>query len=955
MKKGWLVLLFSLFLLPLSAQQRRVVSTLRGSVLDEATGGPLVGAMIVVDSTYHATADAKGSFSIPGIPRKPSQVLINYMGYETIVRTVDFNRATIDLGAVRMVEDSRRIEAVAVTAAATAVLQKGDTTQFNAAAFPTGADAYAGDLVNKLPGAEVNGGTVIVQGDTVKRAMIDGKMFFGDDVMAAMNNIPADVIESIQMFDEQTDEAKFAGIDDGVRQRTLNIVTKNKNNRMITANLEGGYGKQLDADADGTRTDHYLLSGVTNLFSESQSWTVSAGSNNVGRSGGGRMRGGRGGRGGGGGLSTSNAIGLNYSRNWNSKWEMNLNYDFNETRTKTESWNERLYFTENDGDPARLERTDRSGRSDSDNHSLGLRLEYTGTKDRIFFFGRGSYGLSDNAGSNIEISRIGEELINRINSPSMSHNKNYSANGNASWTRKLSDSGRTITLNLSGGINDGNGEREELKEGLEMSTNTSSTSDNWSRNYSGRLTYAEPLGGQSRLTLNYNYSRNRSESETVAWDLFENKLDSAQSRTTTRNQRDHSAGVGYVYGAEFFRFGLGLDFRASAQVNEDIFPEEKYLDHTFYTWQPYATARYTVERSKYFEFRYSGRANTPSLSDLQTVLTVNDNRLSVGNPDLKQSYSHDFRLAYNTSNSQKSTSFNVIAMARLTANSFANQTVFFDRDTVLADYYDYQAMAGSQLSTRVNLSGAVQMGANAGYSFLFKPIKTRVSINGGYELQRRPSYTTVTIGRSRKQLLNNSNEHSGSIRLRLTSAISEYVDFSVNSSTGLTYTGNSALSNSRTWRESVGAEASLVFFRSLTYNTDFSWNYQHNFNGTQNRTNNTYVWSMGFGYRFLKRRNAEFRVTAYDLLNQSQKAPTISYADTYQMTSWSRSMGRYFLATLTWRFNSMHGNSSGGRGEGRGSGGEGRGFEGGGRFEGNAGPRMMRGGGDYRMMMGPDQ
>ncbi len=106
------------------------------------------------------------------------------------------------------------------------VVLKADTTEYNAGAFKTNKDADAEDLITKMPGITVQNGTVQAQGENVAKILVDGKEFFGSDPNAALKNLPAEIIEKIQVFDQQSDQAQFTGFDDGTSNKTINIITR---------------------------------------------------------------------------------------------------------------------------------------------------------------------------------------------------------------------------------------------------------------------------------------------------------------------------------------------------------------------------------------------------------------------------------------------------------------------------------------------------------------------------------------------------------------------------------------------------------------------------------------------------------------------------------------------------------------------------------------------------------
>lgn len=953
--KRSLLFLFLISGLSFSALAQR--SVLRGTIVDAADNVPLAGAVVLVDSTWHAITSAQGSFSISNIPRKEAVIDISFLGYETIRLTQNFNQGTVNLGTIRMKETGLLIENVTVTAVSTSAVIKGDTTQYNAAAFKTNPDANAGDLLGKLPGVTVEEGTVTFQGETVARAYVDGKLFFGDDVMSALNNLPADAIEGIQMFDEMSDEAKFIGFDDGNRQRAINLVTKHKMNRSTTGRIEAGYGMELDKNGKGAYEPRYLVSGNVSTFTDKNRWSLNGTANNMNRANrGDGYGGGGGGMGFGGGLRTINSIGLNYNGTWSPQIEFNASYSYNQNRNETDSWTTRDYNAlEGIADENRLVSDTTLSRSTNDTHRGNIRFEYEGSKDRIFFTANGSYGKNDSWRNVTSRTWLANVLTQNSLTATNAFGDNYSANGNLMWTRKLSETvGRTLTVGVNGRLNDNDSEddREILRDQI-SSSHIYTTTNVWSRRIGGRISYAEPLSEKSRLLLSYRLSYEQGRDEVEAWDEINNRIDTAESSTFTRNELEHSIGLSYNYNlANKLRISTGLDYESTQLKRLEYFPEDADDRRSFRSWSPNINMRYTLDRSKYFELDYEGEADLPSIERLRNAITVNSaNSLSAGNPDLKESYSYSLNLRYNTANTEKSTNFFLGINARLTRNNVSNRTFFYDEDTYLPEY-NYTAMAGSQLTRPVNLNGAASLRSMGGFSFPLRKLGINVNLGGGYTYSRSPSYMNIMTANtdgtsSRKEVLNYANTHGGNLMVGFVSNISENVDFSIHSMSGLSYTSNTATENRKTWNQNITARANVIFLGGFTWNTDLSWRYQTS-DVANSAATNSYIWNMGLGRKLLARRQAEFRITLYDLLNQSQKAPRISFADDNLTTSWSRSIGRYIMATLSYRFNSM--NSSTGT---RGNNAEAEGYQRReGRFQGGPGrPGGPPGGG--QPMMGP--
>src|SRR5690625_217007 len=143
-----------------------------------------------------------------------------------------------------MREKAQTLKEVNISAYRSTGKQKGDTTQFDASAFATLPDASGHELVEKMPGIMVQDGVLQAQGENVQKILIDGKPFFGDDVKLALESIPAEIIDNIQIYDKKSDKAELSGFDDGEEERTINIVTKQNLKKGQIGRANGGYGHE---------------------------------------------------------------------------------------------------------------------------------------------------------------------------------------------------------------------------------------------------------------------------------------------------------------------------------------------------------------------------------------------------------------------------------------------------------------------------------------------------------------------------------------------------------------------------------------------------------------------------------------------------------------------------------------------------------------------------------------
>jgi len=177
-------------------------------------------------SAGYTIANAKGAFEMNGLEKGRYQIVISFTGYSPFVKTftISATNTSVDFGTINMSKKSDELAEVIVVEPPIKI--KKDTVEYNASSYKTKPNAVVEDLLKKLPGVQVDkSGTVTAQGEQVTRVLVDGKRFFGDDPKLATKNLPPDIVDKIQVFDDLSDQSKFTGFDDGNRVKTINITT----------------------------------------------------------------------------------------------------------------------------------------------------------------------------------------------------------------------------------------------------------------------------------------------------------------------------------------------------------------------------------------------------------------------------------------------------------------------------------------------------------------------------------------------------------------------------------------------------------------------------------------------------------------------------------------------------------------------------------------------------------
>ena len=895
------LLILTVLALPVSAIAQGRVS---GTVLDGATNLPLAGAVVMIDSVRFAVADAKGLFSVVDVPWKDaSSFSVAFMGYSPHVKTIKVSQAVTNLGVITLYEAPTELERIVVVGEAVIAIQKGDTTQYLAAAFKTNPDAYAADLINKMPGMSVDGGSIEVQGEPVTRVYVDGLLTYGDDPMTALNNIPADAIEGIEMFDELSDEAKFTGYNDGRVSRSLNIVTKYKSKTTVDMTLEGGYGYELDKNMDGDYQNRYLLSGRALIINGENRFTINATTNNNNSSGG-RLRGSGGGFGG-SGLSTINDFNAGYSLERKDKLRFNANYAFNNTESERMSRRKQDYFpTEQYLSRIYADTSQTTRRTYT--HRASLRIEYTlNANNRFKFTPNVSFSDNSTAGwsSVTSSTRLidGTELVNRSHVVNNGNTDNYNVGGDLSWVRNLGKPGRN--LSLSGSLKYSNSDANHLQrdDDPESSNPMNTVAYTSGKDNTARFTlrYIEPLSATTTLSANYSLGYQDSRQDKIVFDSLTMQYDDILSNVYTRNYTTNKVGVAYAYNKGPSRVNIDLEYEHRTMNKEQSLPviAAPSSSYTFHNLLPDLEYKYTKDRTT-FKLEYDTEVDLPSVEQLQNVIdNSNPLQLTAGNPNLRESYTHNVEMKYSTTDVEKSTTLSVSLKGSATVNSIATRTRFFTEDEVLPDYNHFQAQQGAQLRTPVNVDGRYTLRTNVNYSFSYKALKSKVNLGLNYGYQRTPFFSN--------EELNYSNANSAGFRAAIVSNISENVDFSISSNTGYNFANKSNNTDSKYLSQAFSGEVNLIFLGGFVFNSNITYNIRKNYSGGSDFDRNYTLWDAGLGHKFGRSRQAEIRLTMFDILKQNVSL-NHTLSDNYIQDSWTNTMGRYVMLSFSYRFNSLN-------------------------------------------------
>ncbi len=903
----------------------------QGQVLN-TSDQPVAGAAVLLQHPTNpelqagAYTDADGQFRLRGLEAGEYTMRIAAIGFDTLAQTVALSEGFNRLGQITLNERTFTADEVQIEGQVAQAQQKGDTTQYNAGAFQTNPDANAEDLIRKMPGITVDNGRVNAQGEQVRQVLVDGKPFFGSDPNAALKNLPAEVIEKIEVFDQQSEQSQATGFDDGNTTKTINIVT-----RPETRN--GTFGRMY---AGGGYEDVYKAGLSLNFFNDDQRISVVGLSNNInqqnfsqedllGVASAGRGRRGRPWEGGGvgadpgdflidqqNGVATTHSGGINYSDELTDKLEMNASYFFNYTDNNALTTLDRVYFVE--GDSGLVYRELDSSRAVNINHRFNLRMEYK-PNERNSILWRPSVSFQQSQGADSTFGR------NLLNGASVNATENvYSTDFNAlrvdnflRFTHRFEKRGRSLTLSLRNGYNLQNG-NSDLGSSLFYFTEPGASQDTLNqRSYlsSNGLTlnvdarYSEPLGKVGLLLVSYNYAPQWNQSDQNTWAITaegDSTLLAPQSSVFENQYYAHRAGVGTLLrkGRELF-FISRIDYQRASLAGQQTFPTVFDSTYSFNNLLPFAIFRWRISNQTNLRVIYRTSIDVPTVSQLQEVVdNSNPLQLSTGNPTLAQAYSHRLVLRYGGTDTETGRVLYFLLNGSLTNDYIGNSSLIARRDTTLPSGIVLQP--GAQLSRPVNLDGFRSVNTLFTLGFPVKFIKSNFNINLSGNYTRRPGLIN--------EELNFSDNYQAGAGVTLSSNISEKVDFTVSSRTNYNWAFNELRPNLNTEYLSQVSEArlNLIFGPGIVFRSSLLHQYTQGL--SDGLDPNYLLWNVSVAKKLFENQRGEIELTAFDVLGQNTSVNR-NVSSIFVEDVQTQVLQRYFMLTFTYNLRQFEAGSGG--------------------------------------------
>jgi hypothetical protein len=907
-KKFILLFLSVLAVLALHAQS---TGTIKGQLIDTVGKQSLKQATVSLlnktDSsvyTYVLSRD-DGSFIFQNISLNAYILSINFQGYDTYRKNVNVtaDASSVDLSNIYLHINEHDL--ANVTVETPPIVVKKDTTEYNANMFKTKPNATAEDLLNKMPGVDVGkDGTIKAQGETVSRVLVNGKRFFGDDPKTATRNLPPDVIDKVQVFDDLSDQSKFTGFDDGNRVKTINIITKK--NKGYFGKLVAGIGTDgnYDESVNMHRFDGNEQISVLGQGNDINKQNFTQQDILGGNSGGGGPRGGRGGLTAASsatspGITTTWAGGANYHNSWGKNNDFAGSYFYNNLHVSTdqESTTNNLLSA----DSSTITKKSSTALSRTPNHRINFNLEQSLDTNTSFVFRPNiTFQTSHPESSSSSVTSETKDggLINSSITNTNSTNSGFSINGaNLQLRHRFAKKYRTISLdiNTSASANNGNGYNYALNAFYQAPASFDTLNQYFvdsahSFTISPTLSYTEPIAKNQILEFryNFNYNKNYSVNNTYSYDNDAHDyktLDSLYSNTYKFNSTSSTATISYRLQKEKYNFNIGTGIQFTDYVSNNTVKRDT-VAHNYVNFIPTANFNYRFSRTQNLRIFYNGRTGQPSVSNLQPIKTISGLDTTIGNPNLHQQFTNTLRLLYSSFDPVTQR----VIFVTLNASNISNDI----------QSYTLTHLNGTKSTTYVNLNGTYNVNGYFNYGLPLKKPKSNLNLSTNVNYSQ--SQSIIAVEQSAGNITSQNNfVHSTQIGETVKWTTNMKDKFDMNLSAAGTYNINryslNTQQNANYFNEIFIADFTYYTHSGWIFASDFTYTHYGNLSAGYNAS--VPLVSPSIAKQFLKNKAGELRLTVFDVFKENEIVSRTVSATGQTTDSRTSALGRYAMLTFT--------------------------------------------------------
>jgi len=864
-------------------------------IVKDANGQTITGATIMLISkkdTLKTATNEDGIFIFKNVKMATFVITIKSIGFTTSVRRYLNNDAAkrIVLDPVILKNETNMLKEVKINGTPT-ITYKTDTVEYRASDYKVRENATVDELLKKMEGMEVGSdGTLTHQGQQVKKARVNGKDFAGGDVAQAIQTLPADIVDKIQVVDDYGDQAGRTGIKDGDPTKVLNITTRADRSvgNIIRATASAGnddrYDERLFAQRINANEQLGVIGNVRNTVNGVASTGLNSGAN-------GQVPGTSSTAGGSGGTTSSGGPSFNYRDQWSKKVQVNgsYRYNYNDVNSINNSVGQ-IFSSLGTTDFSRQS----TGSNNSHTQSGSFELEYTPDSSNFLRVTPSFNYTNANSSTNSRYNQTG--LINQFsNGTSASQNptSNYGAIVLYQYIFKKPRRNISIQFNLSHGSQPQNTQqnteiiyRDSLQNVLKDSlVHRTIDRGNLTKNYRASLTYVEPLTKDTQLEFNEQVSYRGYQDNAVTSNIAPDGTPSVIDSLSNNYKYSFTQGrFAANYRVNKTKYNLSIGATAiPAHLEGANISNGTTTDRNDFYLIPIFRFQYVWSRQQRISINYSGSPIEPSFTQIQPLPDYSNPQNPVfGNPRLKPSFQHSINTIYN----------NYITNSKINLSANIN-TSFYDNQIVSNVVQAPQPGLKSFLPETfyINMSGARSITANYNISKQSADRSYNFALNGlvsySHSLGMSNNIVNVVTGWHYNERFGPRIDPDDWLE------VNPYVSYDINKSTN-TLPG-SFNSDIKTTAVSIDGRFFLLKNRTMTIGYSGSKNYITGINS--NVTKNPLVINAYLEQEFFKRKNGILRVSAFDLLDQNNFVNRVITQNSITDTK-TNALSRYFLVSF---------------------------------------------------------
>ena len=877
-----------------------------GQLFDAELKEPMIQATIQLfqasDSTFAGgtVSNEKGNFYLEAPRAGTYKLRISSVGYQTLERELTLRRnEQLDLGDLLMETESTMLKETVITGRAAQVIVRKDTIMYNPEAFRTPEGSAIEELIKRIPGAEVDeDGNITINGKEVKKILLDGKEFMLGDVETALKNIPVSIIQNLKFYDQQSDQSRITGIEDGEKETVLDFSIKKGMNRGYMTNLDLAagtkhrYASRVMGSSFTDKTRIVLLGNFNNKEENAGWWNRR-------------------------GLNARKMLGtnLNYDDNNKLKVDFSLRWNHRDGDNQTETAVQNFYSETS----RTFSNSNTSNFTRSNNWRGNLRLEWKpDTLTNILLRANGTYGTDDATTTSIsatfdedpynyavdplaEISSLNPALLEHTINHNQTANLTYGLNKNA-WAmlqlyRRLNPKGRNIVVRFEGSLGDTQNEnvsnnevhlfRVKNQAGLDSTYYTAryNTTPGDNKGYVASATYSEPLWKGAHLQFNYElrYSQNKSNRQTYdfgkdqslpdifhgidpeyrdwdPWlytvrDSLDNFLDRSLSRFSEYKNYTHNLRLTLRHREEKYDYNIGF----LVQPQRSDFVQDYrgiYVDtvRIVTNLTPTVNFHYKFSDQSNLWIRYRGDTRQPEMTQLLDIRDdSNPLYITMGNPGLKPQFTNSLNVYYNNYIVRYKRSIVLYGNYRHIRNS-------------ISDFVVYDPATGGRTSRPENING--NWNVNAGLTFN-TALDSTAHWNIGSDTRLRYNNFVSYVAQDKADAAKNTTR-SYNLNQRLSFGYrNDWLEITLDGNVTYQHSRNELqpTADLDTWLLHYGGQ----FLVRLPYDFEISMNlHERSRRGYNDATMNTneLLWNGQISKPFLKNKSLIVALNFYDLLGQ---------------------------------------------------------------------------------------